>query len=521
MAQAPRSPLLLLALVACGASAAGGPPTAPPPPGVGAPQLLRSRGGCEGWGCQTGWYASPAVGELDGDPASREIVWGAYDLVALRADGGELWRARAEARVWASPALVDLGGDGRPEIVVARDRGVTAHAPGGGVVWTADPGEGELRSLAVADLDGDGAEEVLTGRAAQIDAEQVMAWRGDTGAPVAGFPARHAGSPGYGWGMFNQNLAAGDLDGDGDREVIAPNDTHYLTALDHRGELLPASAAVFGAGRLWNQVGVHVSHAVDLRGSADCGREHRPNFEGAAPVIADLDGDGTREVVVVGNVQDCGADPYRSLYEIPFVLRGDRTRWAASGFDWTEVPAPPSGAGPRSEDYAVVENARANPAVADLDGDGRREILFSSYDGRVHAYGLDRTQRGSWPFDVPGAGIRYASEPAVADLDGDGKAEVLVGTWGEKARGEAGQLLVLDHLGRLIFAVDLPPAAGGGWNGALAAPTVANVDADPDLEVLLGTAHSGVVAYRIPGTARARVPWPTSRGGFTRSGEAP
>ena len=51
-----------------------------------------------------------------------------------------------------------------------------------------------------------------------------------------------------------------------------------------------------------------------------------------------------------------------------------------------------------------------------LDGDGRREILYPSYDGRLHATWLDKTERGSWPFDVPGPGIRFASEPVVAEL---------------------------------------------------------------------------------------------------------
>ncbi|MFT3914251.1 MAG: VCBS repeat-containing protein [Anaeromyxobacteraceae bacterium] len=515
----PRAPLaisLVLAAASCGAAVVPT-ATAPAPAGVGAPALLWSRGGCEAWGCDVGWYASPAVADLDGDPATKEVVWGAHDLVALRADGSVLWRAEGGARVWASPAVADLTGDGRPELVVARDGGVTVHGPGGAVLWTAAFGPGELRTLAIADLEGDGAPEVLAGRAAQEADGQVMAWRGANGAPVPGFPARHAGAPGYGWGMFHENLAAADLDGDGALELVAPTDVHYVTVLDHRGEQVGVNPR-FGAGKVWSEVGVHLTDAVDLRGYAVCGVDPRPNFSDSSPVVADLDGDGTPEVVLVGNVYDCGTDPYRDLYEVPFVFRADRTRFAAGGFDWSSAPAPAPGAAPRSEDYRVIEDAMPAPAVADLDGDGRKEVVYASYDGRVHAYSLDRTEHGSWPFRLPGAGTRFASEPAVVDLDGDGKAEVIVGTWGEKARREPGQLLVLDHLGRLVFAVDLPPAADGGWNGALGAPTVANVDADPDLEIAVGTAAAGVALYRVPGTAHARVLWGTGRGGFARSG---
>ena len=56
------------------------------------------------------------------------------------------------------------------------------------------------------------------------------------------------------------------------------------------------------------------------------------------------------------------------------------------------------------------------------------------------------------------------------------------------------------------------------WNGALAAPTLANLDDDADLEVVLNTAHSGFVAYDLPGTEKARILWGTGRGNSQRSG---
>ncbi len=89
---------------------------------------------------------------------------------------------------------------------------------------------------------------------------------------------------------------------------------------------------------------------------------------------------------------------------MPFVLKLDRTRWSGSGFDWTAIPVPGPGSGPRSEDYNVIETAVPNPVAADLDGDGRLEILFPSYDGKLHAYWLDKTEHGSWPYTVPSTG---------------------------------------------------------------------------------------------------------------------
>ena len=50
---------------------------------------------------------------------------------------------------------------------------------------------------------------------------------------------------------------------------------------------------------------------------------------------------------------------------------------------------------------------------------------------------------------------------------------------------------------------------------------MANIDGDPDLELVLGTINRGLVAYDIQNSAGARVLWGTGRGSFTRSGLAP
>jgi len=98
--------------------------------------------------------------------------------------------------------------------------------------------------------------------------------------------------------------------------------------------------------------------------------------------------------------------------------------------------------------------------------------------------------------------LRFASEPVVADLDNNGRAEVIFTSW--------------------VQAVNLPAAFGSPtWNGGLAAPTLADIDGDSDLEVVLNTANSGFVAYDLPGTANARVLWGTGRGNYQRTGSLP
>src|SRR5690606_17567040 len=116
---------------------------------------------------------------------------------------------------------------------------------------------------------------------------------------------------------------------------------------ERTGVQIPAHPMYGGKG--WGRVGVHVDHAVDLRGYANCGVEHRPNFAHAPATIADVDGNGELEVIVAGNVYNCGASPYASLYEMPFIFSGDRSRWQGSGYNWEVIPAPDGSAAPLSE----------------------------------------------------------------------------------------------------------------------------------------------------------------------------
>ena len=511
--------------------------TRPAAAAVSAPVQKWINGGCTSW-CQTGWYSSPAVADLDGDGAP-DVVWGSYDVVVLNGATGAL-RARATnaGRVWPGIAVTDLSGDSLPEIVVGRGSNqlhVYRFQPPStlNVVWSRNPfvnncsGNGcEVRTLAVEDLESDGLRDVIVGRASNGDDRQLNAYDAN-GNQRPGWPARRNGELGYGWGMYNENVAVADMNGDGLKEVFGPTDTHYITALDRNGNQLPANAIYDNINnpmgpKVWSRVGVHVDHAVDVRGYALCGTEHRPNFAHSAPAIADVNGDGVPEMIVVGNVYNCGTDPYTSLYYMPFIFKLDRTRWSGSGFNWTAIPPPGAGSAPLSEDYAVIENVAPNAVVADLDGNGFMEILYSSYDGKVHAYWLDKTQHGSWPYTVPATGgqdnFRFASEPVVADLDNDGQAEVVFTSWPKKVTGGRGHLHILSSLGVELHRIQLPPALGGGYNGGLGAPTLANIDPDADLEVVVGTVASGVVAYDLPNTASARVLWGTGRGSYQRTG---
>lgn len=492
-----------------------------------APVFKWAYGGCTPSNCQSGWYSSPAVANLDADPA-LEVIYGSRDVVALGGSDGSLrWRASNAQRVWPAVAVAELVSGGGLKIVVGRGGNqLHVYNADGSVAFTRSPfAGGEVRSLALADLENDGNLEIVLGRASSGGTEQMTVYEHD-GSLRPGWPARRVGEAGFGAGMYNQNIAIADIDNDGMAEIYGPTDTHYITVLAPNGDQRRANSVYglsSGQPKTWAQVGVHVDQAADLAGFANCGVQHRPNFANAAPAIADLDGDGSLELIVPGDVYDCAiGDPAGDLYYLPWILRADRTRWAGSGFDWLMLPTPGASGGPLIQgQFSTIEDAVVNAVTADLDGDGQREILFPSYDGKLHAWWLDRTQKHSWPFVVPGSGFNFAAEPVVVDLDADGRAEVIFTTWPQKGGNAVGKLYVLNHQGQVMHSLDLPAPRGGTWNGGLAAPTLSQLDADSDLELVIGTSFSGAVAYDLPGSAQARVLWGTGRGNLLRNGLAP
>jgi len=71
----------------------------------------------------------------------------------------------------------------------------------------------------------------------------------------------------------------------------------------------------------------------------------------------------------------------------------------------------------------VSVDPNMTPAIGDLDGDGKPEIVARNYaSNRVSAF--NNAGHGFWPSSVSASSS--INQPVIADLDGDGKAEVIV-----------------------------------------------------------------------------------------------
>ena len=108
----------------------------------------------------------------------------------------------------------------------------------------------------------------------------------------------------------------------------------------------------------------------------------------------------------------------------------------------------------------------------------------------------------------------------MADLNQDGSPELVFGTY--SLQPNAGRIVILAATGALLYDLTLPnQGTDGNGIGVPAAPTLADLDGDGTLEIVVTTFDHGLDVYTVPGSGTGCLLWPTGRGNLLRNGMGP
>ncbi|HEX6792140.1 MAG TPA: C25 family cysteine peptidase [Candidatus Krumholzibacteria bacterium] len=350
----------------------------------------------------------------------------------------------ATTTYWYKVGAVDVSGNESPQTTAFSGSTNPAQLQG----WPIEMEMETTSSVAVGDIDGNGDNEIVIGD------KYVYAWHANGNEMVDG-----DSSP-LTWGVLNTQgqsyvspVALAPIDGGGGLDIVcASRDTKQVFVFKSNG------AVVSGWPR-----------SVE-------------NFIRAGLVVGDINGDGLNEIIAV--------DELGVLYV-----------WKRDGSEYRDGDANPSTQGV----FARLTNCSfhySTPAIASIDTDSKNEIIVGSQGNQVLVYNEDGTSVTGFPValtdDISGS-------PAIGDVDGDGDLEIVVNT-------RNGIVRAIKNDGTDLWSRTLP-------NGQFFAPSpaIGDVTGDGKLETFVPSANGKLYGLTFTGTDMPGFPTTYSTTTYTES----
>jgi hypothetical protein len=404
-------------------------------------------------------FANLVVRDMTGDGIADVVSCSRGSAVVLSKSGAGLapvWFS--EPRGCAGVAVGDTDGDGSPNVIVG---GGTASA---GFVYVYDsrspstvpafvqiPGTLSISDVAAGDVDHDGKLEIVavTSEAAYV------------------FDAKTLALEWTATGKGGRKVLIGDLEGDGANEIVVSGETGHILDAAAKSEKWGYPA---GFGRSLD--------VADVDGDGKAEIVYLPNVSPSLPQqVIVLHGDtlakspialpSQADVVAVGDANGDGAAE---------ILIGDHEWGAVRGF------RPSDGVQLWSIDSP--DSGRMAIGVGDVTGDGSRDVVWGSgwfvTGPDLLVIGNPNAHSVTWRSEED-LGRTFGG--SIADLDGDGRPELVVKTTFSGDGIGGGMVLIFDLATRTLKTTLKPRThAGGLWIARMA---IAQLDNDPALEIIL------------------------------------
>ena len=301
---------------------------------------------------------------------------------------------------------------------------------------------------------------------------------------MPGFPVMTTETPGTYQAGPGINVLVGDITGDGKPDFLATSlASGPLYAWEPDGTVIPGwptgqqftGAAYAALGKLSKNIpGLQV--VVGYMGNSPSslaafdGHGHLlpgwpiqvANYTATPPTLADINGNGIDDIFV------------------------DEENWTLAGYDAHGKPLPgwPVHVGTGQQVFT--------PAVADIDGDGKPEIIVASQPsspggGKVYAWHGDGTPVKGFPIDNPHS--LEETFPVVADVLGLGKPQVIFEARDPNNLNNT-QVLVYSGVGKLLKKITIPGATYYGTSLA-----IARLDNSPNPAIVVQTSTTLAVVH--------------------------